>query len=319
MSRPRTFQDARCLITGASSGLGRALAEALVRAGARVVLTGRSAERLDALVRGLISNGARPEALDWVVADLTRPDDRRRLFDITASRFGALDLVVNSAGVGAYGRFESHDESVLREVFEINLFALAEICRAALPLLRLGDHPALVNFGSIVARRALPGRPEYSASKFAVAGLTESLRAEWAIDGISVLLVNPGFTATAFESNLVVDTAIYKTHSHREMTAEQVALATLKALRQDRHELTLSPGGRLLLLVNRLMPRFVDWGLGRWTRRLYADPRALALAERRTWPPESSTIHVAARPHISPLSGHSPICPSPIPDRSQVR
>lgn len=319
MSRPRTFQDARCLVTGASSGLGRALAEGLVRSGARVILTGRSAERLDAVARGLIDNGARPEALDRVIADLTRADDRQRLFDITADRLGALDLVVNSAGVGAYGRFESHDESVLRKIFEINLFALAEVCRAALPLLRLGTRPALVNLGSIVARRALPGRPEYSASKFAVAGLTESLRAEWAIDGISVLLVNPGFTATAFESNLVVDTAIYKTNSHREMTAEQVALATLEALRQGRHELTLSPGGRLLLLVNRLLPRVVDWGLSRWTRRLYADPRALALAEQRIWPPQSSTFRVTNEPRPPHRPLHRPIGPPPIPDRSRVR
>lgn len=319
MSRPRTFQDARCLVTGASSGLGRALVEVLVRAGARVVLTGRSVERLDAVARGLIAGGARPESLDRVVADLTRDDDRRRLFEITTDRLGALDLVINSAGVGAYGRFESHDESVLREVFEINLFALAEVCRAALPLLRLGDRPALVNLGSIVARRALPGRPEYSASKFAVAGLTESLRAEWAIDGISVLLVNPGFTATAFESNLVVDTAIYKTDSHRKMTAEQVALSTLRALRLGRHELALSPDGRLLLMVNRLMPRFVDWCLGRWTRQLYADSRGLALAEQHSWHPQSSTIRVQneARPPHRPVRRR--IGPPPIPDRSRVR
>ena len=79
--------------------------------------------------------------------------------------------------------------------------------RRSCPLLRRGDRPSLVNLGSIVARRGLPGRSEYSASKFAVAGFTESIRAEWAKFGIHVLLLNPGFTATEFEQNLVVDTA----------------------------------------------------------------------------------------------------------------
>jgi short-subunit dehydrogenase len=280
MPRRKTFRDARCLVTGASSGLGRAIASALLRQGASVVATARSAERLDAFAREHAAAGIPPERLRTVPADLTEPEDRRRLLEAASARFaGALDVVVNAAGVGAYGRFESHDAWVLRRVLEINFFALAELCRGALPLLRRGDRPSLVNVGSIVARRGLPGRPEYSASKFAVAGLTESLRAEWAIDGIHVLLINPAFTATAFEENLVVDTAVYKVQHRRTMTAEAVAEATLRALRRGRNEVTLTPYGRLLLLTNRLLPRFVDWGLGRWTRKLYSREDALRHAE----------------------------------------
>src|SRR5690348_10658142 len=103
MPRRRDYREARCLVTGASSGLGRALAVELVRRGAQVVLTGRSADRLDGTVRSLLDSGARPEAVLAVPADLTRPDDRRRLADAVADRFGgALDILVNSAGVGAY-------------------------------------------------------------------------------------------------------------------------------------------------------------------------------------------------------------------------
>jgi short-subunit dehydrogenase len=266
----RTFRDARCLVTGASMGLGRALAEHLVRAGARVILAARSTERLREVARDLVAAGARPEAVVPITADVTSAEDRLRLFDAAAERFGALDLVVNNAGVGAYGRFESHDEAVLRRVFELNVFAVAEIARGALPLLRKGRRPALVNIGSIVARRGLPGRPEYSASKFAVAGFTEAIRAEWTRDGIDVLLINPSFTATEFERHLVVDTSLYPTTGRRVMTPDQVAAATLRAVRRGRHEVTFSAAGRLLLLVNRLAPWFVDWALGRWTRRLYA-------------------------------------------------
>lgn len=266
----REFKGSRCLVTGASSGIGRALAERLARGGARVVLTGRSADRLDAVVAKLAADGVEPTSLVAVPADLTDPGDRTRLVDVVSEQYGGtLDLLVNAAGVGAYGRFESHDEAVLRQTFEINLFAAAEICRAALPMLRRGARPAVVNIGSIIARRALPGRSEYSASKHALAALTDSIRAEWKIDGIHVLLVNPGFTATSFEQNVLVDTALYKTAHRRTARPEDVAEATLLALGRGKNEVTLTFPGRMLLRVNRYLPRFVDWALARWTVRLY--------------------------------------------------
>ena len=159
----RSFDGARARVTGASSGLGRAVAE-----------------------------GVPAADLTVVAADLTVEADRRRLLEVVAETFdGRLDLAFNVAGVEAYGRFESHDESISRRVFEINVFSLMEMCRGELPMLRRGERPYLVNMGSIVARRRLPGRSEYSASKFAVAGFTDAIRAEWSRDGIGILLVTP--------------------------------------------------------------------------------------------------------------------------------
>lgn len=278
MAKPR-FYSSRCLVTGASSGIGRSLAVELARQGARLIVTGRSAARLDATVDLCRAAGAVPDSIHPVIADLTSTADRRRLLEFAHDHFRALDLAINSAGVGAYGRFQSHDEPVTRQVFEINLFALMETTRGVFPLLRAGNRPALINIGSIVSRRGMPGRSEYSASKFAVAGFTESIRAEWSRDGIHVMLVNPGFTATDFERHLVVDTAVYKVSDRRTMSPEAVARATLSALHRRRKEITLTPGGNLLLWVNRLFPRFVDWGLSRWTSRLYADAEALRLCE----------------------------------------
>jgi uncharacterized protein len=277
----RRFEDARCLVTGASMGLGRALAEALVRRGARVVLAARSADRLREVADGLIEAGARPDSVLPFPADVTNPEDRADLLSFASEQFGgSLDLAINNAGIGAYGRFESHDPSTARRIFEINVFALMEMCRGVLPLLRKGKRPALCNIGSIVARRGLPGRSEYAASKFAVAGFTEAIRAEWWRDGIDVLLMNPGFTATEFEKNLVIHTAVYKSEHRRTMTAEAVAEATLRALERGKKEVTLSGPGRFLLLVNRFAPRFLDWGLDRWTARLYAKGDALTSPER---------------------------------------
>lgn len=298
MARRRTWNHARCLVTGASSGLGRAMAQQLVQAGARVVLTGRSSGRLDAVRTSLIDAGADAQAVHTVVADLTSPEQRARLVEVAAERLGALDLVINSAGVGATGHFETHAPTVLRHLFEINVFALAELSLELLPLLRQGEKPMVINVGSIVARRGLPGRAEYTASKFAVAGFTESIRAEWSKYGVDVMLLNPGFTATEFEQNLLIDTARYPVTKKRRMTAEAVATATLRAALQGRHELTLTAGGRLLLLVNRLVPRLVDWGFKRWTLHLFPEspvlnrPRAVAPPGRR----DASTAP-PTRPH----------------------
>jgi len=271
MSRPNPFDGARCIVTGASMGLGRAMAVALARRGARVVMAARSADRLDDVARALEADGARPDQAIPVAVDLTVADDRRRLLDAAAQAFdGGLDLLVNNAGIGAYGRFETHDESVVRRLFELNVYAPIELCRGALPMLRRGNRPAVVNVGSIVARRGLPGRSEYSASKHALAGFTEALRAEWYRDGIHVLLVNPGFTATEFERNLAANTALVSTQNTRWMDPADVAEATLRAVARRRNELTLTARGRLLLAVNRVAPRFVDLCFGRWAARLYA-------------------------------------------------
>lgn len=276
----RRFHDARCLVTGASSGLGRALAEQLARSGARLVVTGRSMERLSSLVGQLESEGIVPGRVVPVAADLTREEDRRRLVETVGEQYdGALDLVVQSAGVGAYGRFMSHDPSVARRILEINFFAVVELTRALYPLLVRGREPSIIVLGSIVARRSLPGRAAYSASKHALAAFVDAVRAEWTTEGIHLLLVNPGFTQTAFDENLLIDTAIYKVADHRRTSAATVARKALRALERDRDEVTLSFGGRTLVLAHRLAPWFVNWGFGFWTRRLYADRPRLEAAE----------------------------------------
>ena len=274
------YSNWRCLVTGASSGLGRSLAAALVHQGARVVMTGRSRDRLEAAAAPLRAEFGESR-VRWIAADLTSDADRDRLLEETASHFGGvLDLAINSAGVGATGHFDTHHPDVLRRIFAINLIALAEVSRGVLPLLQKSEHPSLVNIGSIVARRGLPGRAAYTSSKFAVAGFTESIRAEWAKYGIHVMLLNPGFTATEFDRNLLTDTAIYPVTHRRHMTPEAVASATLPAIQKRKNELTLTYGGRLLILVNRLIPRFVDWGLNRWTLHLFPDAPILQTRRR---------------------------------------
>src|SRR5207249_7164370 len=122
---------------------------------------------------------------------------------------------------------------------EVNFFGLTETTRAFLPLLREGQRPAIVNISSIAGKRAIPARSEYSASKFAVQGFSEALRAELYKDGIDVLLVNPGLTQTNFSKNMLEQKARLQMDHLRGMTAEDAARATLKAIEKGRNEVTL--------------------------------------------------------------------------------
>ncbi len=280
-SRSRSrFQRARCLVTGASSGLGRAIALELASRGAKLALTGRNVASLENTRNEAIARGVPVEQVLVIPADLTVEADRERLLGTVRDAWGGLEIAVQAAGVGAYGQYESHGPDVLRAVMEVNFFAVAELARGLLDLLRMGDDPSMVVIGSIVARRGLPGRPEYSASKFAVAGFVEALRAEWSKYFIHVGLVNPGFTSTDFEKNLHTNTARTNQHNRRTARPEDVAVATLRTISKRRNETVLTLPGRTLLLVNRLLPRLVDRGFDRFIRKLYPEIHQAERARR---------------------------------------
>ncbi len=133
----------------------------------------RSESRLQALAASL----NRPAA-DVVVVptDVTRDDDRQQVLEQAVARLGGLDVLVNNAGVASWAHFADSTEAILREVMEVNFFAPAELIRKAVPILVKGDQPAVVNVASMCGRRAMPAWSEYSASKYALCGLTEALR-----------------------------------------------------------------------------------------------------------------------------------------------
>lgn len=271
----RSIKDMRVLITGASSGIGRALAGQFVREGARVAIAARNGERLDELVKEHPSAEILP-----IVADVTSEEDRRRLLDAVTKRFQGLDVLINNAGVGSFGHFSSSNESVLRQVMETNFFAPAELMRLAIPVLTQGHHPAIVNVTSMCGRRGVPAWPEYSASKFALCGLTESLRAEFARFDVDVLLVVPGLTRTDLRSNLLHNTGRMKIDLDEGMTADQVAAAIVKGLKAGRRETVVGWDARWILRVNRWWPSLVDRLMARKVRKLYHDETRAAPAAR---------------------------------------
>jgi short-subunit dehydrogenase len=268
MGHRRNIQGSRILITGASQGIGRALAVAAIRKGGKVLAAARSDDLLRQLADEVKTTGA---TLATVKADVTSRDDRQAMVDAAKRAFGGLDVLINNAGIGATGHFADVAPDRLRKIMEVNFFGLTETTRVFLPLLKDGVRPAIVNISSIAGRRGIPARSEYSASKFAVQGFSEALRAELYKDGIDVLVINPGLTQTNFSKNMLEQKAKVQLDHLRGMTAEDAALATLKAIERGSNEVTLTFKGKLLVFVSRFFPRLADRIARKRVRELFKD------------------------------------------------
>jgi short-subunit dehydrogenase len=282
----RTIAGLRAIVTGASSGIGRALVIELLRDGASIVTLARREERLRELESELSALGTPQRALAtaserfaWMAGDVTRREDRTAAIALCRDRFGGIDCLVNNAGFGADGPFTEADEARLRAIFEANFFAAAEFIRESLPQLRQGSKPIIVNIGSVLGHFAVPGKSEYCASKFALHGLSDALRIELSRDGIDVLLVSPSTTDTEFFAVASrsrppggTPNDAKPSPGEREesasrfgsMTPDAVARRIVVAMRRGRREIILSAGGKLLVWLDRLCPPLAQWIISRW-------------------------------------------------------
>ncbi|HEY2895275.1 MAG TPA: SDR family NAD(P)-dependent oxidoreductase [Pirellulales bacterium] len=258
----RELHGCRAILTGASSGIGRALTIELVSAGVRVLAVARRAERLDTLARELASG---PGEILVQASDVTDDVARRAVVEAAQERFGGLDLLVNNAGIGAMGRFAEASPERLRQVMEVNFFAPAELIRMALPLLHVGRKPLVVNVGSILGQVGIPFCAEYCASKFAIRGLSQSLRAELAPLGVDILLVSPGTTETEFFER-AIDARKLPWSDGRAMTPADVARQVVRAIRAGRSEIVLGSQAKLLTWAQRLVPGVVRRVLAKYGR-----------------------------------------------------
>jgi len=257
----RRIKDLRVIITGASSGIGRALAVELARREAHVLINARRAERLESLAEDIRKEGGRVET---VVGDLTEPNVRERIVEAAKERFGGLDVLVNNAGVGSMGKFEHADPRRTRDVMELNFFALTEMTRLALPLLKHGTTPMIVNVSSILGLRGAPYSSAYTASKFAVQGFSESLRAELTPHKIDVLVVSPGTTETEFFDSVLEKNGEPAWPSHTPVTPEHVATSIVRAMEKGKHAVIPYFWGKVMVWMNRLSPRLMDGVMARY-------------------------------------------------------
>jgi short-subunit dehydrogenase len=262
----RELTGKRAILTGASGGIGRAIALALVTAGAKVVLASRNADALNQVSDSLRAAG---DDVLAVPTDITRPDDRERLVRATVEKFGGFDLLINNAGVGSWGHFATSTPEIMRRVMEVNFFGPIDLTRVAMPHLMKGVQPAVVNVTSMCGRRGMPAWSEYSASKFALVGMSEAWRGEFARFGVDVITVVPGLTNSGFESRWLRSDGKADLGAWKGMAPETVAAGIVAAIRTNRREVVLGAEAKRLLFFNRFFPRLTNWGIARKVKKLY--------------------------------------------------
>jgi short-subunit dehydrogenase len=253
------FKNKVVIITGASSGIGKALAIAFARRGANLVLAARQYVTLCEITASLEQeHGIKALA---VQADVSKEEDCKVLVAQAVQTFGRVDILVNNAGISMRALFKDLDLSVLKNLMDVNFWGTVYCSKFALDEL-LKTKGSIVGVSSIAGYRGLPGRTGYSASKFAMNGFMESLRTELLPTGVHVMVACPGFTA----SNIRVAALAKDGSSHGEtsmeegemMTAEEVAENILGGLAARKRTLVMTAQGKLTVWLNKLMPSLAD-------------------------------------------------------------
>ncbi len=263
----RDLTGKRAILTGASGGIGRAIAETLVKAGVRLAIASRGADALNQLAEALRAAGG---DILVVPTDITKPDERRRLVDSAVEKFGGLDLLVNNAGIGSHGHFATSTAEIMRQVMEVNFFGPIELTRVALPQLMKGNQPAVANVTSMCGRKGMPAWPEYSASKFALVGMSEAWRGEFARFGVDVVTIVPGLTDSGFGGHLLRRDGKADIPFGDGMKPTDLAAGIVNAIRKNRREVVFGGEAKRLLTFNRFFPRLTNWLIARKVKKLYA-------------------------------------------------
>jgi short-subunit dehydrogenase len=256
------------VITGASTGIGRALAAAWTERAARLVLNARSVEALEAVAAECRVHGA--DAI-VVPGDITQRAVQEALIAGATAQFGGIDVLVNNAGVGLYGAVSAVSPATLREVFELNVIAPMVLTQLALPELEK-SRGTVVMMSSIAGLVAMPRSGGYAATKFALEAISLALRAELQASSgnVKVCVIRPGVTATPFTENARVAEGATRSpvKGVPEMSAEEVARATLRAVDRGDAELDLTLAARAIATLSRISRPALRAVLARMAPRL---------------------------------------------------
>jgi short-subunit dehydrogenase len=257
---PENFRNKVVIVTGASSGIGRALALQLAREGASVALAARSAGRLQALAEECRARGGTVEVIPTDVADESQC---RALVGRAAEAFGRIDMLINNAGMSVVAKLEElPDLKLFHYVMDVNFFGALSCCYFALPHL-IETAGRIVNVSSIGGLLAIPHNTSYIASKFALQGFSDSLRMELKPRGVSVTVISPYWVVTGFHEHYLDQNGKAKGPSGRRiytekmMTAGRCAFVILDAARRRKREVLMGPG-RWGMLLRWIAPSVVD-------------------------------------------------------------
>ncbi|WP_448520683.1 SDR family oxidoreductase [Rhodoflexus sp.] len=246
------------VITGGSSGIGKALAEVFGRKGSHVVITGRDATALQETTQYLKNQGI---SVLSVQADVTNLADNERMAQAALDAFGKIDILINNAGISMRALFEEVDLDVVKKVMDINFYGALYATKVCLPSI-IANQGSVVGISSIAGYRGLPGRTGYSASKFALQGFLEVLRTEMIPRGVHVLTACPGFTTSNIRMRSLTKDGTQQGESPRDeskmMSAEECAEHIYKAVVNRKKILILTRIGKLTVWLNKWFPGLMD-------------------------------------------------------------
>ena len=252
------------LITGASSGIGRALAIEAVKRGFVVGLMARSEDGLQETVRActeIPGDRSQSSKIHTTIGDVSIEADCKRFVDDAMAQWGKIDVLINNAGISMRGIFEDTDISVLQRLMDTNFWGTVYCTKYALPSL-LANKGSVVGISSIAGFKGLPARTGYSASKFAMQGFLESLRCENLETGLHVLIACPGYTESNIRKTALDASGSQQNESplkeNKLMSAEAVAEATWNAIEKRSTYLILTLQGKMAVWINKWFPQLAD-------------------------------------------------------------
>jgi short-subunit dehydrogenase len=253
------MKDKVVVITGASSGIGLALADAFAQEGAQLALAARSIDKLNDLVMKYTSDNLKAIA---VKTDVSQEADCKHLIEETVKAFGRIDILINNAGISMRAAFQDVDLAVLKQLMDVNFWGTVYCTKYALPSL-LSTKGSVVGISSIAGFIGLPGRTGYSASKFAMHGFLETIRTENLKKGLHVLIAAPGFTASNVRKAALTANGSQQGETPRKeekmMSSEEVAHHVIKAIKKRKRTLILTfVEGKLTVFLKKWAPGLID-------------------------------------------------------------
>jgi dehydrogenase/reductase SDR family protein 7B len=252
------MKDKVVIITGGSSGIGKALAAEFGARGSKIMITGRNGFNLEKTVKELEERGI---MISGFRGDVRIEDDNRRMAEEAIERYGTIDILINNAGISMRALFEDANVDVIQQVMNTNFFGVVYATKHCLPEI-IRNKGSVIGISSIAGFQGLPGRTGYSASKFALNGFLEALRLELSAKGTNVLTACPGFTSTNIRIQALTKNGKVQGHSPRDeasmMSPEECARYIYAAAVKRKRRLVLTTQGKLAVLFNKWLPGVAD-------------------------------------------------------------
>src|ERR1700684_3322811 len=249
------------VVTGASTGIGEAIAKIFADQGASVVMLSRDAGRVEA-ARGRVGHGERTLAM---ACDVKHREDVDRAIGLTLHHFKRIDVWVNNAGHGLLDSVAEMDMAAYQEMFDTNFFGAVSAMQAVIPVMRQQGGGTVINISSVAGHIPIPFHAAYSATKFAMNAIGKAAGVELKKDAIHVLTVCPGYVRTAFGENAIRGDELKRVRpgSVKGITAERVARATLRGYLKRKREIIVPWTMYVPQKVYQLFPAVVEWFMGR--------------------------------------------------------